>query len=174
MRLFFQHGLILVLFASLQMMKKAFCFRNQMTHFFDRYTWYMISRCYYRHIECRGFSTGKFSQLSWTKEVKSYSKDTYKYPRIYLEDKNITVNKSLDIDEENSHYILNVMRLKNDFLIRVFNEYDGEFIGRISINGSNKSRQRTLVINIIEKIRDLNIKDIFPSTLFIAPIKKPR
>ncbi|KAF8818414.1 RsmE family RNA methyltransferase [Rickettsia endosymbiont of Cardiosporidium cionae] len=44
---------------------------------------------------------------------------------------NISINDVVTFDEEQSHHIIHVLRLKQDSLLRVFNEKDGEFLSKI-------------------------------------------
>jgi hypothetical protein len=73
-----------------------------------------------------------FTSLSkkYDKATNNNRKDLHKYPRIHINQNNITVNSLLTLDDDNSHYILNVIRLKNDFFIRVFNDNCGEYLGK--------------------------------------------
>jgi hypothetical protein len=64
------------------------------------------------------------------KTTNNYRKDLHKYPRIHINQNNITVNSLLTLDDNNSHYILNVIRLKNNFFLRVFNDNCGEYLGK--------------------------------------------
>lgn len=55
-------------------------------------------------------------------------------PRIYISSQ-ITLGAIVTPSSEQSHYLINVMRLKNDDKVRIFNEESGEYIASINIIG---------------------------------------
>lgn len=52
-------------------------------------------------------------------------------PRVYI-DESLTQNKEISIQDQLLHYLKQVMRLKTEQLIRVFNAQDGEFLAKIT------------------------------------------
>ena len=97
-----------------------------------------------------------------------------KYPRIFLNNK-LSLNNIYSLEEEQSHYISNVMRLKVGAKIRIFDNLSCEYIASISeINKKRSSLQ--VAVDIIEQIKDNTDKYArpLPITLYCAPIKKQR
>ena len=89
-------------------------------------------------------------------------KENHKYPRIYINNNNITINNLIKLDKDNSHYITNVIRLKNNFFIRIFNENCGEFLGKICIESSAKPREKIVSLEILKKLKDINDTNSIP------------
>jgi 16S rRNA (uracil1498-N3)-methyltransferase len=59
----------------------------------------------------------------------SFSKHIYRlYFPIYLQSETI-----LNLDKDTEHYVRRVLRLKNGYFIKVFNQRDGEFMAQVSI-----------------------------------------
>lgn len=84
--------------------------------------------------------------------------------RLYVNDK-LEVHQEIKIQSKQLHYLTNVMRRKRDDILSIFNEVDGEFIGKI-INDS----KRNLTIKLLQKIKDPEKKvDIW---VIFAPVKK--
>jgi len=57
-----------------------------------------------------------------------------KLPRIYVSSL-LEAHKSIQLDNDNLNYLKNVMRLKEGFSFRVFNEACGEFLASFSLSG---------------------------------------
>ncbi|MDG1882898.1 MAG: 16S rRNA (uracil(1498)-N(3))-methyltransferase [Alphaproteobacteria bacterium] len=84
--------------------------------------------------------------------------------RLYVKGK-LEVHQEIKIQSKQLHYLTNVMRRKRDDILSIFNEVDGEFIGKI-INDS----KRNLTIKLLQKIKDPEKKvDIW---VIFAPVKK--
>ena len=84
--------------------------------------------------------------------------------RLYVNCK-LEVHQEIKIQSKQLHYLTNVMRRKRDDILSIFNEVDGEFIGKI-INDS----KRNLTIKLLQKIKDPEKKvDIW---VIFAPVKK--
>lgn len=86
--------------------------------------------------------------------------------RVYTNN-NLKKNQIVNFEEDNFHYLKNVLRFNKNSQFRVFNEIDGEFLCEVSsVNKHN------LDVNIIEKIRD--IKQEKNLTLIQSIIKQDR
>lgn len=57
--------------------------------------------------------------------------------RLYIQDK-IDSDRLISLNKDHSHYLINVLRLKNGDKVRIFNQNDGEYIASI-INHTKKS-----------------------------------
>ena len=89
-----------------------------------------------------------------------------KLPRIYIKD-NIEINKSIKLDHENFNYLQNVMRIKNGFNIRVYNEINGEYIASVKFD------QKTGIVEILEHFRSI-IPASTKLILFASIIKRDK
>ena len=101
-------------------------------------------------------------------QFSTKSNDLFKLPRVYFPNK-ITIDTDLSLSSDLVHYLVNVIRIKNNNPIRIFNDQYGEFLGEVAIN----SRGRDLKVYIREKLQDPNFHSDLPLTLYFAPIKKP-
>jgi 16S rRNA (uracil1498-N3)-methyltransferase len=84
--------------------------------------------------------------------------------RLYVKAK-LKVNKEIQIEKKQHHYLTNVMRRKIGDILLIFNEIDGEFISKI-INISKKN----IIIKLLQKIKEPE-KNIDIWVVF-APVKK--
>jgi 16S rRNA (uracil1498-N3)-methyltransferase len=84
--------------------------------------------------------------------------------RLYFKNK-LECDQILLIENKQFHYLINVMRKKNDDCFFIFNEIDGEFIAKITAINKKK-----LTINILQKLK---IPEK-PSDIWVifAPVKK--
>ena len=84
--------------------------------------------------------------------------------RLYVKNK-LECDQILLIENKQFHYLINVMRKKNDDCFFIFNELDGEFIAKIiSVN------KKKLTINILQKLKiPEKLSDIW---VIFAPVKK--
>ena len=64
--------------------------------------------------------------------------------RIFLSEK-LEENKDIILNKDQSHYVINVMRLKVDNELLVFNGKEGEFLARIA-------EQAKKIIEVMKKI----------------------
>lgn len=89
-----------------------------------------------------------------------------KLPRIYVAEF-LEIKREFALDPDNYNYIKNVLRLKDGFFIRVYNESGVEYIASIKLGNKTGSFQ------IIEKFREKTLaqKEI---CLFVAIIKADR
>lgn len=83
--------------------------------------------------------------------------------RIYTNNP-ITKLSLIELSKEHSHYLLNVLRLKNGDKIRIFNEYDGEYLTSIC-NASKKSCN----VKVLELLRK---QDIYKKLYIVQAIVK--
>ncbi|HJK86477.1 MAG TPA: RsmE family RNA methyltransferase [Candidatus Megaira endosymbiont of Nemacystus decipiens] len=87
-------------------------------------------------------------------------------PRVYI-DESLSQDKKISIQDKLLHYLKQVMRLKSEQLIRIFNAQDGEFLAKIiSIDKS------AMLIKLDRKIRNLYFNP--PLILAICIIKPER
>ena len=88
--------------------------------------------------------------------------------RVYS-NKNLRTSSLLRIENEDFHYIKNVMRLKLNENFIIFNEFDGEF--NCSIIELNK---KDLKIQIKDCIRNINSETLPDTELIFTPIRHNR
>ena len=104
--------------------------------------------------------------------------------RIYL-NKKLDLDLDLILEKEDVHYLRNVMRLREDNNIFIFNSQDGEFEGKIisfhktnatvklvsKINNTNKQAKISLIFSLIksskldyliQKCTEVGVKDFIP------------
>jgi 16S rRNA U1498 N3-methylase RsmE len=86
--------------------------------------------------------------------ASSMRRELYKLPRVYCPNIKFLVDKIITLGDNNnqlSHYITTVLRMKSGYQIRVFNGCDGEYLCKLM----NVSKgQSILSAEIIEKIKD--------------------
>ncbi len=88
--------------------------------------------------------------------------------RVYS-DKNLRISSLLRIEDNDFHYIKNVMRLKKDEHFIIFNEKDGEFdCNIIELN------KKDLKIQIETQLRTPNDENINDTELIFTPIRHQR
>jgi len=84
--------------------------------------------------------------------------------RLYYPGK-LSLKNPIKLENNQVHYLINVMRKKIDDSILVFNSVNGEFLGNIL-----EIYKNTIIIDIIKKTREVKIEnDIW---LLFAPVKK--
>lgn len=125
----------------------------------------LIRSLSYRNLPAVQLSTSLFS-------IKR--QDITKYPRIFLNN-GLSLNNVYVLEEEQSHYISNVMRLKVGAKLRIFDNLSCEYIASIS-DISKKRSSLQVSVDIIEQIKNKTDKyaQPLPITLYCAPIKKQR
>lgn len=87
-------------------------------------------------------------------------------PRLFVEPR-IEQGQTLTIDGPQAHYLLSVMRLKADDVIKLCDNQTGEWLARIVSN-----RKRDLDISIEQRLRPR--EDVPDLWLAVAPIRKAR
>ncbi len=90
-----------------------------------------------------------------------------KLPRILI-DVTLKTNENFILSEEDSHYLTNVLRLKLDQQILLFNGFDGEWLAII-----DKITKKQVSGKILSLVRSQSVKKI-KYTLAFAPIKATR
>lgn len=70
--------------------------------------------------------------------------------RLYV-NQPLAKNQTICLDGERQHYLSSVIRLKSEQKIRVFNEYDGEFVGQVK----SISKKETILI-VEDNFRTIN------------------
>ena len=93
--------------------------------------------------------------------------DYTKAPRIYG-DYDLDVGHAIALNDDHCHYLLSVMRRNDGDIIRIFNNKNGEFIGKIV-----KKSKKLADLHIIECIL-LPKLQITRKKLYFCPIKKDR
>lgn len=94
-------------------------------------------------------------------------KTYWKLNRIYVENA-LAIDKSLSLEADQSHYLTNVLRKKEEDLIRVFNAKSGEYLARII-----KPHKKQTIVAPIEKLRGA-LNDAPQITLILPPLKKDK
>ena len=90
--------------------------------FIYRYCIYLMFISLFNRKTCIGFRPIYRSKcrLKFSTAVNNLDKEIWKIPRVY-QDNLLNIGESHILDEETSHYILNVMRLKPQDKFRMFN-----------------------------------------------------
>jgi 16S rRNA (uracil1498-N3)-methyltransferase len=87
-------------------------------------------------------------------------------PRLFVDD-SLAVGRDVHITGPAGHYLLNVMRLREGALVKLFDDRTGEYLAKISNAG-----KRDLVLTVVGKLRDREaVPDLW---LCQALIKKDR
>ncbi len=89
-----------------------------------------------------------------------------KYPRIYI-DVQLLTGKIIPLDKDQLNYLKTVLRLKDGFKLRVFNENDGEYFANLLIKNLECN------LKLLEKFRDI-IVPRYEVTLLVPLIKLDR
>ena len=99
------------------------------------------------------------------------TKSLWKLARVYVSTEDIRIGSQLVLDEDTSHYISNVMRLRIGEQFRVFNGKQDEFMAEVGA----VHKKRLLTIEIIKPTnRTMSDEPVSRVSLFFAPIKKTR
>ncbi len=99
----------------------------------------------------------------------------HKLPRVYLENSwNADSLISFQVDDETSHYMIDVMRLKTDSKVRGFNGQMGEHLFRLDLHQENKRKPVICKLTPIRQLRNPTAEDSSPCVLLFAPTKKER
>ena len=106
----------------------------------------------------------------------------HKLPRMHIPDAIKAVNSTLQLDEVNTNYVHNVMRLRDGDHIRIFNAKSGEFIATIIGSDSrNPRRPSKLNISTCRRLRDAEDSQQQQHetkgptlSLWFAPVKKDK
>ena len=91
----------------------------------------------------------------------------YKRPRLYT-DQTLKEGQSISLTQDQVHHLKNVLRLKPEETVRIFNEKDGEWLGYAEILSKKTNTFR------IDSQLVPHIKPPHPVSLYFAPIKKHR
>lgn len=92
-------------------------------------------------------------------------KKTITLPRLYTDQ---DLNDSLALDQDQSHYLLNVLRKNNGDHVRIFNGRDGEYTAAIE-----KISKKAVRLIDLEKIKDQPVQGA-QIHLYFPPIRKER
>lgn len=76
--------------------------------------------------------------------------------RLYTTNTSLQTGNTIELDEDNAHYARNVLRLKNDVQIILFNGQGGEYLGKI-LEVSRKS-VRVKLETFIDRSAESNLK----------------
>ena len=88
-------------------------------------------------------------------------------PRLYA-DHPFVVGRSVELSQEQTHYVRNVMRLEQGAMLRLFNGRDGEFTARIT-----DLRKKTCLVELLEQVKS-QPQPLPRLHLLFAPIQKQR
>lgn len=91
----------------------------------------------------------------------------YKRPRLYT-DQDLKAGQRISLNQEQVHHLKNVLRLKSEESVRLFNGKDGEWLGFIE-----ELSKKTNTFRIETCIRQQPVPT-HPISLYFAPIKKHR
>ena len=104
--------------------------------------------------------------------------------RLFIPDQ-ISETETIQLQKADAHYLLNVMKVKNQEKIRIFNEHDGEWVSIVNITSKNSAfltpvnnikkgggtskvilafslLKRNNTSLVIQKATELNVREIFP------------
>mmetsp|Transcript_15452 Transcript_15452/g.25847 ORF Transcript_15452/g.25847 Transcript_15452/m.25847 type:complete len:367 (-) Transcript_15452:617-1717(-) len=130
-----------------------------------------FSSCKY---QIRHFSSKKYmyeKSGSTNNSSGGYTKDAFKYPRLYMS-KKLSVKTEFLLDCDDAHYVSTVMRMKTGQFIRVFNGLDGEFVGEVHVH--KKSKTKSVNIVICQHLRSADTVQNLPCVLLFAPLRRSR
>ena len=96
------------------------------------------------------------------------SDDFHKLPRLYVDDAPLASGGVLTLEPAQSHYLVNVLRLKEGALLRLFNGRAGEWLARIET-----AHKKSVVVAVEKPLRAQKEKARRIGLIF-APIKKQR
>ena len=101
------------------------------------------------------------------------SKSIWKLPRLYVNNLLLKSDMTVTLEEDSSHYLMNVMRLKIGSSFRAFNGNDGEYICSISSYSKNKKSYVATFVPSVQVRQQYNDKTL-PIVLYCSLIKKAR
>jgi len=79
----------------------------------------------------------------------SVIKDVYKLPRLFVDVEHLRVGGDpVILDNDSSHYIANVMRLKAGYFFRIFNGRSGEYLCELTSVDKPKSRSTPMSVSV--------------------------
>ena len=116
------------------------------------------------------------SSISTQNGLLSKSNNHHKLPRIFVPSSAISIDRELVLDSKTSHYLSNVMRIRDGERVRIFNNILlKEFLCEvISINKSNRNNV-AVVLRPLEVLKDNSSKSTTNSIIsYIAPIKRQK
>ncbi len=91
----------------------------------------------------------------------------FKLPRLYS-DKRLTIQEPVSLDQDQTHYIKNVMRRRTGDQLRLFDGENGEFLAEIA-----ELDKKNTTLNLKEKIREQS-PQTYQTHLFFTPLAKNR
>lgn len=93
--------------------------------------------------------------------------ETFKLPRLFVKEP-LSLNRGIELESGQAHYLRNVLRRKEGDFIRLFNGQDGEWIGALSYPDKKHAQ-----VNLIEQLLEQPAETKRIHLLF-TPIKKHR
>lgn len=84
--------------------------------------------------------------------------------RLFIAQNQLEIGKNIEIKDQDFHYLANVMRVKNDDEIEIFNGFDGDFLAKTA-ELTKKSLKLIIFKKIKEQEKNTNI------TLAFTPVK---
>ena len=93
--------------------------------------------------------------------------DLYKTPRLYV-DAPLEKGAVCPLEAGQAHYLLNVMRLEDGAILRVFNGKDGEFAAKIEKTGKKQAHLR---VESLIRAQDAPERRV---VLYLSPLKKEK
>ncbi|MCL2505929.1 MAG: 16S rRNA (uracil(1498)-N(3))-methyltransferase [Alphaproteobacteria bacterium] len=85
-------------------------------------------------------------------------------PRLFWKE---ALANEITITDAAQHYLVNVLRLKENDIFRIFNDTSGEYLAIIK-----KIEKKKMLAELLEKTRELPKEDSQNITLYCSPIKK--
>lgn len=95
----------------------------------------------------------------------------HKLPRLLLA-KRLNPANSIILDDINTNYVKNVLRMKPESLLRTFNAEDGEFLASVSFTTSKRASTASVLIK--DRLRQPEKEPKPRLKLYFAPIKKDK
>lgn len=119
------------------------------------------------------------SRCASSTQIENWSLDKcHKLPRIYVDQVFSGIESKLQLDEANTNYVHNVMRLRSGDYVRIFNERYGEYIAAIVGSDTRNSRRVSkLTLSLSRQLlaATVAIDSKKPQlSIYFAPVKKDK
>jgi 16S rRNA (uracil1498-N3)-methyltransferase len=103
----------------------------------------------------------------------------HKLSRVFIDNKDLQEGNTIELDESLSHYLTNVMRLRDGDRFRSFNSVSGEYLCELrDSRGSGKRSRKASKTGVVEAVVSSQLRRVqpsdhyFPCVLYFSPLKK--